>query len=103
MSETAQASLSTNGDQLLIGGDWSVSPLPTLDPLFETLLETQGPLNIDVGAVKQWDPRLEAKLLHLQRRAFAEQRDIEYLGAPDTQTQLMKLATAVAPYAGTAT
>ncbi|MFT6770977.1 MAG: phospholipid/cholesterol/gamma-HCH transport system permease protein, partial [Congregibacter sp.] len=42
-------------------------------------------------------------LLHLQRRAFAEQRDIEYLGAPDTQTQLMKLATAVAPYAGTAT
>lgn len=76
--------------------------LPTLDSLFTTLLETEGPLKVDVTSVTVWDPRLEAKLLHLQRLAYAGQRQLELLGTPDSQTQLFKLATAVAPYAGTA-
>lgn len=102
MNESPQASLGDDGDGLLISGDWSVSQIPMLNPLFDALLESEAVLRIDIGSVTQWDPRLEAKLLHLQRLAFAKQRELEFLGAPDSQTQLMKLATAVAPYAGAA-
>ncbi|WP_439102523.1 ABC transporter permease [Congregibacter sp.] len=98
MSHPALAQLSDDGDQLQISGDWTAAELPALVPLFTTLLETREPPAVDVSAVTQWDPRLEARLLQLQRLARAKNRVIAFLGAPDSQTQLINLATAVAPY-----
>lgn len=98
VSDTCQASVNADGDRLLLSGNWSLASLPELSPLFEELLQSEGTLTVDVAAVSQWDPRLQAKLLCLQRLASSRQRKIEYLGAPDTQIQLITLATAVAPY-----
>ena len=101
-SDQPAASLSDRGDSLLISGDWSVDQLPTLAPHFDAQLDSQNGLKIDVSAVTVWNPRLLAKLLHCQRKASSLGRTVEYVGTPDTQAQLMKLATAVPPYNGTA-
>lgn len=92
------ATLSDDGDQLHLSGDWSASQIPELEPFAEALLRTRDILQIDVAKVTTWDPRLEAKLLRLQRLSLAKEREIEFLGAPDTQKQMMALAMAVAPF-----
>ncbi|WP_439105976.1 MlaE family ABC transporter permease [Congregibacter sp.] len=102
MSESARASLSDEQGQLLISGDWSDEQLPALLPLFESLLDSPGTVTVNLTAVNNWDPRLEARLLQLERLASAGNREITYLGASASYIQLMKLATAVAPYDGTA-
>ncbi|MFK8042074.1 ABC transporter permease [Congregibacter sp.] len=100
MSASAQANVNAAGNQLQLSGDWDTTELPDLSSMLEDILSNESRLSIDVSAVSAWSPRLEAKLLQLHRIALANERDIEYIGAPESQTQLMHLATAVAPYEG---
>lgn len=96
------AALSDNGDQLHLAGDWSAPQLPQLELLAKDLLKTGHTLQIDVAKVSTWDPRLEARLLQLQRRSLAEEREIEFLGAPEALNQMIALATAVTPFSAPA-
>lgn len=95
------AGVSTNetSRQLEVHGDWSVSVLPDLRQVLGTITDDDtAPLRVNVKNVTTWDPRLSAWLLGLARALQDKNREMELVDAPETQKQLLELATAVPLY-----
>jgi len=94
------ACVSTNeaSRQLEVSGDWSVTDLPDLRQVLDTIADDTMPLCVNVKDVTVWDPRLSAWLLGLARALRDKDRAMELVEAPKPQQQLLELATAVPLY-----
>lgn len=89
-----QVTGSAEGTVLILSGDWKQDALPelaadALTPIVSTRLP------IDASGLTDWDSRLSAYLLRLNRELTAQESALEFQGLPEALRSLMTMATAV--------
>ncbi|MFT7286338.1 MAG: phospholipid/cholesterol/gamma-HCH transport system permease protein [Halieaceae bacterium] len=82
--------------RLVLSGDWSTREAPDLSAtLGELASADRAVLTVDATALAQWDSRLTALLLRIDRQTAETNTRLELLGGPASLAQLLSLATAV--------